>query len=79
MNIRLFDCCCYLQLNAIGNYYKPWFFKHVERFLTTGPSVEYIPLRHYYHRHTRSIFWQLQVSVPWSKLAGFYSLFVLHS
>ena len=54
-------CRC-LQLNEIGRYYKPWFFKHVQRFLKTGPAVEYVPLRHYYHRHTRSIFWQIQVS-----------------
>jgi len=51
----------YLQLNEIGRYYKPWFFKHVQQFLLSGPAVEYIPLRHYYHRHTRSIFWQIQV------------------
>ena len=51
------------QINAIGNYYKPWFFKHVEKYLEQGTGgTEYIPLRHYYHRHTRSIFWQLQVS-----------------
>jgi delta24-sterol reductase len=35
----------------------------VEKFLKAGESVEYIPLRHYYHRHTRSIFWQLQVKI----------------
>lgn len=47
------------KINAIGLYWKPWFYKHVEGFLenSTGSSVEYIPLRHYYHRHTRSIFW----------------------
>lgn len=50
------------QLNSIGNYYKPWFFKHVENYLKTNrEGLEYIPLRHYYHRHTRSIFWELQV------------------
>jgi hypothetical protein len=49
------------QINAIGNFWKPWFFKHAESFLTNGEGVEYIPLRHYYHRHTKSIFWELQV------------------
>lgn len=50
------------QLNSIGNYYKPWFFKHVENYLKTNrEGLEYIPLRQYYHRHTRSIFWELQV------------------
>lgn len=53
------------KINAIGNYYKPWFFKHVEKYLEKGTGgTEYIPLRHYYHRHTRSIFWQLQDIVP---------------
>ncbi|KAL0604414.1 Delta-sterol reductase [Plecturocebus cupreus] len=50
-----------IGLNSIGNYYKPWFFKHVENYLKTNrEGLEYIPLRHYYHRHTRSIFWELQ-------------------
>ena len=47
-----------------GKYWKPWFYKHVEGFLQSGPAVEYIPLRDYYHRHTRSIFWELQDIVP---------------
>uniref|UniRef100_A0A671PZI8 Delta(24)-sterol reductase-like n=1 Tax=Sinocyclocheilus anshuiensis TaxID=1608454 RepID=A0A671PZI8_9TELE len=50
------------KTNCIGYYYKPWFFRHVEGFLKLNRvAVEYIPLRHYYHRHTRSIFWELQV------------------
>lgn len=24
------------KLNSIGNYYKPWFFKHVENYLKTN-------------------------------------------
>lgn len=52
----------YEQMNRIGLYFKPWFFKHVEGYLKGDRSgVEYIPLRQYYHRHTRSIFWELQV------------------
>ena len=54
-----------IQINAIGHYYKPWFYRHVEGFLKKGPGVEYIPLRHYYQRHMRSIFWQLQVGGRW--------------
>ncbi|XP_064626464.1 delta(24)-sterol reductase-like [Lineus longissimus] len=52
------------KINAIGDFWKPWFFKHAESFLTNGEGVEYIPLRHYYHRHTRSIFWELQDIIP---------------
>jgi len=49
-------------VNAIGRWYKPWFFKHVEGYLLRNKKgVEYIPLRDYYHRHSRSIFWELQV------------------
>ncbi|KAK3755290.1 hypothetical protein QZH41_014600, partial [Actinostola sp. cb2023] len=52
-------------INSIGHFWKPWFFKHVEQYLkTTEPKTEYIPLRHYYHRHTRSLFWELQDIVP---------------
>ncbi|XP_076440884.1 delta(24)-sterol reductase-like [Babylonia areolata] len=52
------------KVNAIGDFWKPWFYRHVEGFLKTGPAVEYIPLRHYYHRHTRSIFWELEDIIP---------------
>ncbi|EDO36241.1 predicted protein [Nematostella vectensis] len=52
------------KLNPIGYFWKPWFFKHVQSYLKSGPGVEYIPLRDYYHRHTRSIFWELQDIIP---------------
>lgn len=56
------------QINRIGLHFKPWFFKHVEGYLKEGRTgVEYIPLRQYYHRHTRSIFWELQVRSHWLK------------
>ena len=46
------------KINPIGRWYKPWFFKHVERYLwQEGEGEEYIPLRHYLMRHNRSIFW----------------------
>lgn len=52
------------QVNAIGRWHKPWFYKHVETFLRAGPGAEYVPLRQYYHRHTRSIFWELESMLP---------------
>ncbi|XP_059149289.1 delta(24)-sterol reductase-like isoform X2 [Physella acuta] len=52
------------MINPIGNFWKPWFYKHVETFLKTGTCIEYIPLRHYYHRHTKSIFWMLEDIIP---------------
>ncbi|TNN44213.1 Delta(24)-sterol reductase [Liparis tanakae] len=49
------------KINRIGLHFKPWFFKHVEGYLKGDrEGVEYIPLRQYYHRHTRSIFWEMQ-------------------
>jgi delta24-sterol reductase len=53
------------QINRIGRWYKPWFYKHVETFLERGEAVEYIPLRDYFHRHTKSIFWELEQIIPW--------------
>ena len=52
------------KVNVISRWYKPWFFKHVESFLDLGPSTEYIPLRDYLHRHSRSIFWEIQDIIP---------------
>jgi Delta24-sterol reductase len=53
------------KVNAIGMWYKPWFFKHVEGYLARDqPGDEYIPLRHYYHRHSKSLFWEIQDIIP---------------
>ncbi|KAI6661935.1 Delta(24)-sterol reductase [Oopsacas minuta] len=51
-------------INRIGRFWKPWFFTHVNTFLTKGIATEYIPLRDYYHRHTRSLFWEMQDIIP---------------
>lgn len=51
----------FFQLNEIGKWYKPWFFSHVKK--THDGQIEYIPLREYYHRHTKSLFWELQVNI----------------
>ena len=49
------------KVNSIGAWYKPWFYKHVEKLLNEGQEVvEYIPLRDYLHRHTRSYFWAME-------------------
>ncbi|KAJ7986548.1 hypothetical protein DPEC_G00341000 [Dallia pectoralis] len=64
------------KINRIGLHYKPWFFKHVESYLSKNQqAVEYIPLRHYYHRHTRSIFWELQDIIPFGNHPVFRWLF----
>jgi len=51
--------------NAIGWWFKPWFYKHIQSFLQyRAPQVEYIPVREYYHRHNRSIFWEGELIFP---------------
>eukprot|EP01126_Amoeba_proteus_P050913 TRINITY_DN6053_c0_g1_i4.p1 TRINITY_DN6053_c0_g1~~TRINITY_DN6053_c0_g1_i4.p1 ORF type:complete len:399 (-),score=71.19 TRINITY_DN6053_c0_g1_i4:159-1355(-) len=45
------------KYNPLGRWYKPWWYKHVESYLTKGKGEEYVPLRHYLLRHNRSIFW----------------------
>ena len=56
------------QRNILSRWYKPWFYIHVRDMLSQvkqGESiVEYIPLRDYYHRHTRSLFWEMEMMIP---------------
>jgi len=53
------------RVNRIGRWFKPWFYKYVEGFLAgDAVQVEYLPLRDYYHRHTKSIFWELEQIIP---------------
>ncbi|XP_022118448.2 delta(24)-sterol reductase [Pieris rapae] len=67
--------------NPIGRWYSPWFFTQVENHLENyklGQKtcvVEYIPLRDYYHRHTRSLFWELQDIIPFGNNPVFRMLF----
>jgi len=61
--------------NAIGRWYKPWFYKHVETYLNNRRAgVEYIPLRDYYHRHTRSYFWTMEEIIPFGNHPVFRAL-----
>ena len=54
MEGEMVDSCEVSKLNEIGKWHKPWFFKHVEKFLKERrTATEYIPLRDYYHRHSR--------------------------
>jgi len=52
------------KINKVSRWHKPWFFKHVESYLAKGEGDEFIPLRHYLHRHDRAIFWVLQDMIP---------------
>ena len=62
-------------VNAIGRWYKPWFYKHAETYLKNRQEgVEYIPLRDYYHRHTRSYFWTMEEIIPFGNHPVFRAL-----
>jgi len=53
------------KVHEIGKWYGPWFYKNAEIYLDKNKAgVEYIPLRDYYHRHTRSLFWEMHDIVP---------------
>ena len=63
------------SVNAIGRWYKPWFYRHVQTYLKNGQEgVEYIPLRDYYHRHTRSYFWTMEEIIPFGNHPVFRAL-----
>lgn len=64
-----------LKINRMSRWYKPWFYKYVEKFLrlkarsTTNEDLkikgeELIPLRDYLLRHNRSIFWVVEDMLP---------------
>lgn len=63
------------KINHINRWYKPWYYKHVETFLEKGETEEYIPLRHYYHRYTRSVFWEMENLISVSNHAWYRWLF----
>ncbi|KAL4712585.1 hypothetical protein ACJJTC_007601 [Scirpophaga incertulas] len=68
------------KLNKIGKWYSEWFFVQVQKHLECRQQgnktvVEYIPLRDYYHRHTKSLFWELQDIVPFGNSVWFRYLF----
>jgi len=53
------------RTNRISLWWKPWFYKHVEKILNSKQEkVEYIPLTDYYHRHTQSLFWEMELMIP---------------
>ena len=58
------------QCYDIGSWHAPWFYTHVDD-ITKGKTsdetvVEYVPLRSYYHRHTKGIFWEMEHIIPFS-------------
>jgi len=57
------------KLYRHGKWYQPYFYRHAsDTFFRSKPGgapvVEYIPLRDYYYRHSRSVFWEMENIVP---------------
>jgi delta24-sterol reductase len=48
----------------VGWWWKPWFYQHAATALKRGEFVEYIPTRQWYHRHTRSLYWEGKLILP---------------
>lgn len=54
------------RLNYINRFWKPFYYKWVETFLEKGESWEIVPTKHFYHRFSRSIFWEIEDMIPFS-------------
>lgn len=76
MKATLVDDVNKSQINRIDSFWKPWFYKYVEGFLRSDePSTEYIPMSHYFHRHTRPLFWEMEEIIPFGNALWFRCLF----
>ena len=54
-----------LPVNRLSAANAEWFYKQVEKHLVAGKShTEVIPLQDWYHRHTRSLFWEMELILP---------------
>ncbi|WP_367133778.1 MULTISPECIES: FAD-binding oxidoreductase [Streptomyces] len=51
-------------VNRIGRWYKPWFYEHARARCRLRHNVEYVPLRDFHFRHSRSIYWAAEMLVP---------------
>jgi delta24-sterol reductase len=52
------------KIHAANRWYQPWFAGRSRKFLKTGRHEEYIPLVDYYRRHTRGMYWESELIVP---------------
>jgi len=60
-----------VNINRINRFYKPWFYSHVAKSLEIGEFIDYIPARHYFHRHTPSVFFQLKDLISFANSAWY--------
>ncbi|KAJ3672307.1 hypothetical protein LUZ60_007028 [Juncus effusus] len=59
------------KINNQGWWFKPWFYQHAQTALKRGEFVEYIPTREYYHRHTRCLYWEGKLILPFGDQCWF--------
>ncbi|KAK4488051.1 hypothetical protein RD792_003793 [Penstemon davidsonii] len=59
------------KINSVGWWFKPWFYQHAQTALKKGEFVEYIPTREYYHRHTRCLYWEGKLILPFADQCWF--------
>lgn len=52
------------KINEVCWWFKTWFYQHAQTALKRGEFVEYIPTRQFYHRHTRSLYWEGKLILP---------------
>lgn len=52
------------KVNRINDFWKPFYFRWVETFLEKGSGEDIVPLKHFLHRFTRSVFWELEDMIP---------------
>ena len=65
-----------LPVNNLGYWYKEWFFKYCYHFIESKKEHRELgPLRQYYHRHSKSLFWEIQDIVPFGNNVIFRYLF----
>jgi delta24-sterol reductase len=64
------------KVNALARWHKPWWYKHVEGYSKRNETgVELVPVEDYLLRHTRSIFWVIELMVPYGNHPIFRWLF----
>ncbi|XP_027088891.1 delta(24)-sterol reductase [Coffea arabica] len=54
------------KINRVCWWFKTWFYQHAQTALKKGEFVEYIPTREYYHRHTRCLYWEGKLILPFA-------------
>lgn len=76
MNGVFTDECEPDKLNYLAKWYSPWFYKHVETYLTKRQNgVEYIPTIDFYHRQNKAFFWLMPYIIPFANNVVFRYLF----